>query len=192
MKCEKYQYRKPRRQLHPLYEQTLKNHLHNLTQRKLSAVRDIHEQLPDPEALDPDFIDDAFGDLKPAARELLFLRLRPIEDALGWQLVPRAAEQMTAKSSQTYPPYFEEVLTAVVTNLRATREKQNQSLLSYKNLKRTIANYLGVKLKSVGNTLMKYITRQLIERGIISDWDEDEGIQSTAKIYRVNPDKLEV
>ena len=84
---------KSRRQLHPLYERILRNHLHNLTQRKISAIRSIFEQLPDdPQNLTPEYVESTFVDMTPIARALLSLRLRPIEKALGRNLVLRTAK----------------------------------------------------------------------------------------------------
>ena len=176
---------KSRRQLHPLYERILLNHLHNLTQRKISAIRDLFEQLPnDPQDLDRKFVDDAFGDMSPAARAVLSLRLRPIEEALRRNLSMMVETNMV--KTWDHPPYYDETLDAVILILKAKREKMHDHLLSSRNVRHAIAEYLGVELQGINYHLTKYVTSELLRRNIIELWDETQHGKTTAKLYRIN------
>lgn len=177
------QYRKPRRELHPLYETILRNHLHLLPQKKLAVLRDIYEQLPNRlECLDHQFIDETFGHLSPAKRKLLNLRLRPLEIALGRNFASRTVNLVKT----TDQPELD-LVNAVITVLRVTREKIGDGLVSRKTIQRNIAEYLGVELRKANYSLVRSVVNELIQLRIIESWDE----RNPTRLFRVNISELD-
>jgi len=178
------------KKLHFLYEKVLANHLHLLPQKKIASMRDLFELLPNkPECLDFDYISDMFSHLSQGEFNLILLRLRPIEEALGRDITGTAKPNLVKTTE--HPSYFYEVLDAVIVMLKAKRETQNQTLLSQRNIKRAIGEHLGIAWKKVNYNLTRFVESQLQTAGIIEFWDESPHHTLSRKTYRVNVTALD-
>lgn len=176
-----------RRQLHPVYERILTNHLHNLTPHKLSAMRDIYEKLPNRiECLDRQYVNDTWPDITPVARKLLNLRLRPLEIALGRSFASTPVSLVKTIDKPKLDLVLD-LVNAVIIILRATREKIGDGLVSRKTIQRNIAEYLGVELKKANYILVRSVINELIQLRTIESWDE----RNPTRLFRVNISELD-